>query len=136
MAWTQEKIETTLQSVVEKAQEDAAFREKLKSSPKEALEAEAGEMIPEFIRIAIVDQNDADIVITLPKVQSDELSDADLEQVAGGKGETKNCNVAFDYAGEFGRLSKEERTSAAERVLCGIAITCVGLVATLSAITG
>jgi len=85
MAWTQEKVESTLKSIVEKAQEDAAFREKLKSSPKEALEAEAGEMIPEFIRIAIVDQNETDIVITLPKVQSDELSDADLEQVAGGK---------------------------------------------------
>ena len=85
MAWTQEKIEATLQSVVEKAQADAVFREKLKSNPKEVLAAEAGEAIPEFIRIAIVDQNDTDIVITLPKVQSDELSDADLEQVAGGK---------------------------------------------------
>ena len=93
MAWTQEKVESTLKSVVEKAQEDAAFREKLKSSPKEALEAEAGEMIPEFIRIAVVDQNDADIVITLPKVQSDELSDADLEQVAGGKSDPRHCSL-------------------------------------------
>ncbi len=85
MAWTQEKIEATLKSVVEKAQEDPSFREKLKNNPKETLAAEAGEMIPEFIRIEIVDQNDVDIVITLPKIESDELSDADLEQVAGGK---------------------------------------------------
>jgi len=86
MAWTNEKIETTLQRVLKKAQADAAFREKLKTNPKETLTAEAGEMIPEFIRIAIVDQNDTDIVITLPKVQKkDELSDADLEHVAGGK---------------------------------------------------
>ena len=46
---------------------------------------EAGEAIPEWFRIAIVDQNDVDIVITLLKIESDELSDADLEQVAGGK---------------------------------------------------
>ena len=85
MAWTQEKIETTLQSVLKKAQEDAAFREKLKSNPKETLAAQAGEMIPDAFRIAIIDQNDTDIVITLPKVQTDELSDADLEHVAGGK---------------------------------------------------
>ena len=86
MAWTQEKIEATLKSVVEKAQADPSFREKLKQNPREVLASEGSEAIPEFIRIAIVDQNDADIVITLPKVQTDELSDADLEQVAGGKG--------------------------------------------------
>jgi len=85
MAWTQEKVEATLKNVIEKAQADQAFREKLKRSPKESIEAEAGEAIPEFIRIVIVDQNDADLVITLPKVHSDELSDADLEQVAGGE---------------------------------------------------
>ena len=85
MAWTQEKVEATLKSVVEKAQADPLFREKLKYDPKEVLETEAGEAIPEWFRIEIVDQNDVDIVITLPKIESDELSDADLEQVAGGK---------------------------------------------------
>jgi len=91
MAWTKEKIEATLKSVVEKAQADPLFREKLKNNPREVLASEGGEAIPEFIRITIVDQNDADIVITLPKVQSDELSDADLEQVAGGKGLESDC---------------------------------------------
>lgn len=85
MAWTHEKIEETLKSVVEKTQADAVFREKLKNNPKETVATEAGETILDTLRIAIVDQNDTDIVITLPKVQSDELSDADLEHVAGGK---------------------------------------------------
>jgi len=85
MAWTNEKIEATLQSVRKRAQEDAAFREKLKNNPKEALEAEADEAIPDALRIAIVDQNDIDLVITLPKTLSNELSDVDLEHVAGGK---------------------------------------------------
>jgi len=85
MAWTQEKVEATLKSVVEKAQEDQVFREKLKSNPRKVLVNEGGEAIPEWFRIEIVDQNDVDIVITLPKIESDELSDAGLEQVAGGK---------------------------------------------------
>jgi len=83
--WTKEQVEVTLKSVIEKAQVDPLFREKLKNNPREVLANEAGEAIPEWFRIAIVDQNDVDIVITLLKIESDELSDADLEQVAGGK---------------------------------------------------
>jgi len=101
MSWTQEKIEATLKSVVEKAQVDAVFREKLKYDPKEVLETEAGEVIPESLRIAIVDQNDADLVITLPKIQSNELSDADLEQVAGGKINKQECNSISDGARQY-----------------------------------
>ncbi len=85
MAWTQEKIVVTLKSVVEKAQEDVAFREKLKNNPKETLVSETDEAIPESFRVYILDLNDVDMVITLPKIESDELSDADLEHVAGGK---------------------------------------------------
>ena len=107
MPWTQEKLQTILENVVIKAQKDPLFREKLKSNPKEALAAEAGEMIPEFIRIAIVDQNDTDIVITLPKVQSDELSDADLEHVAGGKSSNNedNCDGTSGALAAAGTIS-------------------------------
>ena len=85
MAWTQEKIETTIKSVLQKAQEDVLFREKLKNNPREVLVHEGNEAIPESFRICVVDLNDADIVITLPKIESSELSDADLENIAGGK---------------------------------------------------
>ena len=85
MAWTQEKIASTIERVVEKAQEDPAFRERLKSAPHEVLSQESLEIVPEHIRICVVDLDDADFVITLPKMESDELSDADLEYVAGGK---------------------------------------------------
>ena len=96
MAWTQEKIEATLQRVLKKAQEDVAFREKLKQCPKQILEEEGGEVIPEHIRLMIVDQNDTDFVITLPKTHGDELSDMDLEGVAGGakKSQKADCQDA------------------------------------------
>ena len=125
MAWTQEKVEATLKSVVEKAQADAAFRERLKNNPKEVLAAEAGEMIPDAFRIAIIDQNDTDIVITLPKVQTDELSDADLEHVAGGKpdAQTKNmaCKATSIALGTAAGVTAATGVGVAVGAGCGIA---------------
>ena len=116
MAWTQEKIHATLKSVVEKAQADPSFREKLKQNPREVLASEGSEAIPEFIRIAIVDQNDADIVITLPKVQTDELSDADLEQVAGGKGDPLAGEIC-SLAGEIVQYEAERRAGVIGKII-------------------
>ena len=111
MAWTQEKIHATLKSVVEKAQADPSFREKLKQNPREVLASEGGEAIPEFIRITIVDQNDADLVITLPKVQADELSDADLERVAGGKESLSINKDCMDMSGQYYEVYKNNNTA-------------------------
>jgi len=95
--WTQKKIQATWESVLKKANEDLAFREKLKSNPKEALAEEAGEMIPDAVRIVVLDQNDVDFVITLPRSETGELSDMDLEHVAGGDKGNVNPNCQFDF---------------------------------------
>ena len=97
MAWTNEKVEVTLKSVIEKAQADQVFRQKLKNNPREVLVHEGNDAIPESFRICVVDLNDADIVITLPKIESSELSDADLEKVAGGKAPIDWEQVAKDF---------------------------------------
>jgi len=116
MVWTQEKIHATLKSVVEKAQADPSFREKLKQNPREVLSSEGGEAIPEFIRMAIVDQNDADLVITLPKVQSDELSDADLERVAGGKGAPSSEEICHGI-GEVIQYEADKRAGVIGKII-------------------
>ena len=95
MSWTQEKAQETLLQVQKKAESDAAFREKLKTNPNAAIEEIAGIQVPAGFKINVVDANDADLTIALPKTKSDELSDNDLESVAGGKSVTDTLiNIA------------------------------------------
>ena len=85
MSWTQEKVQETVTQLQEKAATDASFRASLKENPNAAIEKIAGIQVPAGFKINIVDANDADLTIAIPKTKSDELSDADLEAVAGGK---------------------------------------------------
>jgi len=85
MSWSQEKIQETVKQLQEKAETDSSFREQLKTNPNTAIEEIAGIQVPVGFKVNIVDANDADLTIALPKTKSDELSDSDLEAVAGGK---------------------------------------------------
>jgi len=106
MAWTQEKVQTLLESVVKKAQEDVLFREKLKSNTREVLEAQSDEEIPENFRITLLDLNEIDIVITLPKSQLEELNDSDLEHVVGGKDPRRPKKIVTQEGEEYLRRKK------------------------------
>lgn len=81
--------------IVGKACKDDDFRERLIASPRETIEQElaiayplAGP-IPDDIKIKVVEESNDTIYVVLPRKmpgeKSDELSDADLELVAGGK---------------------------------------------------
>ncbi len=85
MSWTQEKIQETISQLQEKATSDASFRASLISNPNESIEKISGIQVPAGFKINVVDANEADLTIALPKMKSDELSDSDLESVAGGK---------------------------------------------------
>jgi len=88
MSWSQEKIQATVKQLQEKAVLDLSFRESLKANPNETIEKIARIQVPAGFKINIVDANEADLTIVLPKTPNDELSDNDLEVVAGGKGYT------------------------------------------------
>lgn len=76
-----------LEAVVARATTDREFRQWLLRDPKEAIREAFGIHIPPGVRIQFIERHpDLDALIVLPdfKRSDAELSDADLENVAGG----------------------------------------------------
>ena len=75
--------------LVQRSIEDESFRQRLIEDPKGAVENELGTRLPEEVRVVTVEES-ADIVyLVLPATptagrEGVELSDRDLESVAGG----------------------------------------------------
>ena len=72
-------------AVIGKATEDADFRARLLSNPKEAIEQELGISIPEAMEIRVHEENSTSAHLVLPP--SSKLKTADLQAVAGGFGQ-------------------------------------------------
>lgn len=114
MAWTQEKIEEVAKSVREKTLTDLAFRERFKTEPNAVIEEIADLQIPAGFRIKVIAPEDADLTIALPKIETDELSDIELEAVAGGKGHPHVDNHpqgATPISGAFKNLGNSFKNS-------------------------
>jgi hypothetical protein len=76
--------------LIEKARQDEAFYRALRADPRAALGQELGGSIPEGITITVVEETPTSYYLVLPANparRSEELSDAELESVAGGGGE-------------------------------------------------
>lgn len=77
--------------VIGKAQKDDAFRQALLADAKAALEKELGVKLPEELKFQVVESPINTVTIALPyQAANGELSDADLEAVAGGSKATAN----------------------------------------------
>ena len=75
------------QQLVQKAMKDESFRKQLIEDPRASIETETGMKIPESITIEILEEDHHSFYIILPaqnKEVEGELTDTDLEQVAGG----------------------------------------------------
>jgi hypothetical protein len=81
-------VDPQVLKVFEKAWADASFKKQLLSSPAEAIKAATGAQIPKNLKITAHEDGKDSFNFVLPYVApaSGELSDADLEMVAGGKG--------------------------------------------------
>ena len=83
-----EQMESRL---VQRSLEDKSFRQRLLADPKAAVEEELGTSLPEEVRVVALEETADTIYLVLPSasptVQGGELSDQDLEAVAGA-GET------------------------------------------------
>lgn len=70
--------------LVAKAQADPAFRQSLLKNSKAAIEKEFGVALPADSELKVVEETATTSYLVLPATLGDELSEAELETVAGG----------------------------------------------------
>lgn len=93
--WTEELVQSALQAILRRASRDATFRELCLNSPAEAVREAAGRELPAGFRLRFVDNARANLTVVLPDpAPRQELSDADLEAIAGGAEKTEHCGVS------------------------------------------
>lgn len=93
--------------IVQKSLEDEGFRQKLLNDPKAAVEEELGAPLPEGVEIRAVEETADTVFLVLPPSGSsaggdnEEISDQDLDAVAGGAGDrpTENTCVGPNCGG-------------------------------------
>jgi hypothetical protein len=83
------------------AVQNPRYREALLADPKDVIERQLNNKLPSAMNVAVV-QDTADIMfVVLPHVpaEGDELSDSDLESVAGGfLDDSYECNFSAGFA--------------------------------------
>jgi len=90
MNMTKEKFGEVYEAVLKAAVTDEEFRAELLADPKSAIGKLAGGALPEDLKLKVVEEEpvredpDYDMVFYLPPLMDDELSEDEMEQVAGG----------------------------------------------------
>jgi hypothetical protein len=84
--WTPQEIERVIEDSIKRGKTDPKFRALALSNSRAAIEEVAGKPIPEGLKVKFFDGSGAQLSIILPEPVSDdsELTDTQLEQVAGG----------------------------------------------------
>lgn len=73
--------------IIEKASTDPAFKQALIKNPISTIEQLLGTKLPKFFDIKVVEESADTLYLVIPASQSAELSDSQLDMVAGGKTE-------------------------------------------------
>ncbi len=75
-------------TLVQRSMEDDSFRQRLLDDPKATVEQELETQLPEDVEVSVVEESADTIYLVLPStspiVEGEELSDRELEEVAGG----------------------------------------------------
>jgi hypothetical protein len=94
------QVAKAIEAVTSKAVTDSAFRALILSNPREAVKQATGMELPENFKLNVVENAGAHYTLVLPDVVSgsEELSDNELAQVAGG---ATGDSVKFKDGGVF-----------------------------------
>ena len=82
--------------LIDRALKDETFRQELVRDPKGVFTRELGITMPEQIQVQVLEESPTTVYLVLPRSVASagtELSDADLEAVAGGWTEVTACDV-------------------------------------------
>lgn len=89
--------------VYEKAWKDAAFKSRLMNQPRQAFQEATGVNPPAGMNLVSHEDTAQALNVVIPYLPKDgELSDVDLENVAGGKGSVHRCDSAMENVAETG----------------------------------
>lgn len=80
--------------VIKQANDNEEYRKSMLSHPKLMLGRQLGRELPDWLNVKVVEESADTMVVVLPHVakEGDELADADLEAVAGGKSDDSSSN--------------------------------------------
>lgn len=94
MAWSQEKINEIYLKVQKMAVTDEEFRKELLEDSCAAIEKVAGEKLPKGFQVKVIESDPAyAATFVLPPMISDELSEEELDAVAGGSCMLDGCGA-------------------------------------------
>lgn len=88
--------------VADFAAKNVKYRDALKKDPKDVIERQLNNKLPGALQVSVIEDGPNKMHIVLPHVprEGEELSDSDLESVAGGFLDKYTCN--FNKAGGIG----------------------------------
>ena len=76
--------------LIQRSLEDETFRQRLLDDPKGTIQQELGSRMPESVEVRVVEETAETIYLVLPAAspvgEGGELSDEELQSVAGGRG--------------------------------------------------
>ena len=85
MPWTQEEVEKAFVEVKKKALTDKNFRQLILQDPNKAIQQVTKKEVPSGVKIKVIESDPAyHMTFVLPQMASQDLSDEELDKVAGG----------------------------------------------------